>query len=274
MAYLRRTRADVVFSYHAILTDRTGPLLAVEADHRCHAIVEHTIADLKDHAGLAYLPSEKSTANAAWLALVGIAYNLARWTANAAGLGRITTKTLRSTIIAAPARLITSGRRLRMPTQWPWADHITTALANIRAIDPAPGRQPAAPCSFDTTHPARTPVRRMRQPADIPLTPPVLSAEIEQTTANPHAQPNEPRSENSPVHPGLRLLSSGRRERPGADSVDTSDERRKSWPTRRPASPTARLGRRGSSARAAPAAWVTPSSACSSGWAWCPAPTC
>jgi hypothetical protein len=132
---------DVVFSYHAIITDRTGPLLAVEADHRRHAIVEHTIADLKHHAGLAHLPSGRFTANAAWLTLVGIAYNLARWTANAAGLGRITTKTLRTTIIAAPARLVTSGRRLRlrMPTSWPWADHITTALAVIRAIDPAPG---------------------------------------------------------------------------------------------------------------------------------------
>jgi hypothetical protein len=132
---------DVVFSYHAILTDRTGPLLAVEGDHRRHAIVEHTIADLKHHAGLAHLPSGKFTANAAWLTLVGIAYNLARWTANAAGLGRITTKTLRLTIISAPARIVTSGRRLRlrMPTRWPWADHITTALAIIGAIDPAPG---------------------------------------------------------------------------------------------------------------------------------------
>jgi hypothetical protein len=132
---------DVVFSYHAIITDRTGPLLAVEADHRRHAIVEHTIADLKHHAGLAHPPSGRFTANAAWLALVGIAYNLARWTANAAGLGRVTTKTLRLTIISAPARLVTSSRRLRlrMPTRWPWADHITTALAIIAAIDPAPG---------------------------------------------------------------------------------------------------------------------------------------
>jgi hypothetical protein len=132
---------DVVFSYHAIITDRDGPLLDVEADHRRHAIVEHTIADLKHHAGLAHLPSGRFTANAAWLALVGIAYNLARWTANAAGLGRITTKTLRLTIISAPARLTTSSRRLRLrlPTQWPWADHITTALTIIRAINPAPG---------------------------------------------------------------------------------------------------------------------------------------
>ena len=132
---------DVVFSYHAILTDRTGPLLEVEADHRRHAIVEHTICDLKHHAGLAHLPSGRFAANAAWLALVGIAYNLARWTATAAGLGRVTTKTLRLTVIAMPARLITSGRRirLRLPTGWPWADHITTALTIIGRLRPAPG---------------------------------------------------------------------------------------------------------------------------------------
>jgi hypothetical protein len=132
---------DVVFSYHAILTDRTGPLLEVEADHRRHAIVEHTICDLKHHAGLAHLPSGRFTANAAWLALVGVAYNLAKWSAHAAGLGRVTTKTLRMTVIAVPARLITSGRRtrLRLPTRWPWADHITCALEVIGRLHPAPG---------------------------------------------------------------------------------------------------------------------------------------
>jgi hypothetical protein len=132
---------DVVFSYHPILTDRDGSLLAVEADHRRHAVVEHPISDLKHHAGLAHLPSGVFTANAAWLTLVVIAYNLARWTASAAGLGRVTTKTLRLTIIAVPARLICSGRRLRLrlPTSWPWADHITCALEIISKIEPAPG---------------------------------------------------------------------------------------------------------------------------------------
>jgi hypothetical protein len=132
---------DVVFSYHAIITDRDGPLLESEADHRRHAIVEHTIADLKHHAGLSHLPSGRFAANAAWLSLVGVAYNLARWTAQAAGLGRVTTKTLRLTIIAVPARLVTSGRRcrLRLPTAWPWADHITSALELFGRIDPAPG---------------------------------------------------------------------------------------------------------------------------------------
>ena len=132
---------DVVFSYHAIITDRDGPLLESEADHRRHAIVEHTIADLKHHAGLSHLPSGRFAANAAWLSLVGVAYNLARWTAQAAGLGRVTTKTLRLTIIAVPARLVTSGRRcrLRLPTAWPWADHIRSALELFGRIDPAPG---------------------------------------------------------------------------------------------------------------------------------------
>jgi hypothetical protein len=129
---------DVVFDYHAILTDRDGDPLAIEADHRRHAVVEHVIADLKHHAGLAHLPSGKFAANAAWLALIGIAYNLGRWTANAAGLGRVTTKTLRLTIIATPARLVQRSRqrRLRMPRHWPWADAINHALAAFARMPP------------------------------------------------------------------------------------------------------------------------------------------
>jgi hypothetical protein len=131
---------DVVFDYHAILTDRDGPLLAVEADHRRHAVVEHTIADLKGHAGLAHLPSGRFAANAAWLGLIGIAYNLARWTAAAAGFGRITTATLRRTVIATPARIVHRARRLRLrlPTGWPWAEAVEDALGVFARI-PAPG---------------------------------------------------------------------------------------------------------------------------------------
>ena len=56
---------DVVFDYHAFITDRTGPLLEVEADHRRHPIVEQVIADLKHHSGLAHLPSGVFAASAA-----------------------------------------------------------------------------------------------------------------------------------------------------------------------------------------------------------------
>ena len=113
---------DVVFTYHAFITDRDGDLLDVEAEHRRHAVIEQAIADLKGHAGLAHLPSGKFTANAAWLALIGLAYNLARWTARAAELGPVTTATVRRTLIAAPARLVHTANRLhlRLPTRWPW----------------------------------------------------------------------------------------------------------------------------------------------------------
>lgn len=55
---------DVVFAYHAILTDRTEPMLELEADHRAHAVVELAIRDLKA-GGLAHVPSGIFTANAA-----------------------------------------------------------------------------------------------------------------------------------------------------------------------------------------------------------------
>jgi hypothetical protein len=53
----------------------------------------------------------------------------------------VTTKTLRLTVIAVPARLVTSARRsrLRLPTDWPWTDHITAALDTIGRLQPAPG---------------------------------------------------------------------------------------------------------------------------------------
>ena len=68
------------FSYHAFITDQTGPMLDLETDHRRHAEVENTIRDLKYGVGLNHLPSGRFGANAAWLALNVIAHNLARWT--------------------------------------------------------------------------------------------------------------------------------------------------------------------------------------------------
>jgi hypothetical protein len=109
--------------YHALAGDIPGPLLQVEAFHRDHANVESTIKDLKHHAGLAHLPSGRFAANAAWLGLVAIAYNLGRWTL-LAGKGIdcfCSTKTLRQRLIAWPARLARSGRRviLHAPEGWP-----------------------------------------------------------------------------------------------------------------------------------------------------------
>jgi hypothetical protein len=133
---------DVVFDYHAIVTDRDGPMLEIEADHRRHAVVEFAIRDLKA-GGLAHVPSGIFTANAAWLGLAVLAHNLARWTLAAAGRGwdHATTETLRTKMVSMPARLVHTGRRrikrLRAPTNWPWREAFQAALTTIAAI-PAP----------------------------------------------------------------------------------------------------------------------------------------
>lgn len=57
---------DEVFDDHAILTDRDGDTLVLEADHRAHAVVELTIRDVKA-GGPDHVPSGKFGANAAWL---------------------------------------------------------------------------------------------------------------------------------------------------------------------------------------------------------------
>jgi hypothetical protein len=125
------------FDYHAFVTDRDGDTLELEADHRRHAIVEQSIAELKS-AGLAHLPSGRFMANAAWLALAVIAHNLSRAVGLFAGdtLARATTSTLRRAVFTMPGRLVRSGRRrrLRLPQDWPGADAFTTALTAIIAI--------------------------------------------------------------------------------------------------------------------------------------------
>jgi Transposase DDE domain group 1 len=125
------------WSYHAFVTDRPGPMLELEADHRRHAIVEQTIAELKS-AGLAHLPSGQFMANAAWLALTVMAHNLGRAVGHLAGpdLQRATTATLQRKVFTMPGRLIHTGRRrrLRLPANWPWAEAINTALRALATI--------------------------------------------------------------------------------------------------------------------------------------------
>jgi len=125
------------WDYHAFVTDRTLPLAEVEADHRRHAVVEQSIAELKS-AGLAHLPSGKFMANAAWLALAVMAHNLGRAVGQLAGadLQRATAATLRRTVFTIPGRLVHTGRRrhLRLPARWPWGQAIATALGRIQEI--------------------------------------------------------------------------------------------------------------------------------------------
>ena len=125
------------YDYHALISDREGGTLELEADHRRHAEVENAIRDLKEGVGLSHLPSGRFAANGAWLAVQVMAHDLARWTARI-GLdeGIVTTKTLRRRLFGLPGRLTRSARRvtLHLPARWPWAVGFSTALARFRAI--------------------------------------------------------------------------------------------------------------------------------------------
>jgi hypothetical protein len=88
--------AYVLYDYHALITDKMGETLVLEADHRRHAEIENAIRDLKYGLALTHLPSGRFAANGAWLAVQVMAHNLARWTARLGlGAGIITAKTLR-----------------------------------------------------------------------------------------------------------------------------------------------------------------------------------
>jgi hypothetical protein len=100
-------------------------MLQAETTHRGHAIVEQVIADLKSGA-LAHFPSGEFAANSAWLVLAAIAFNLTRAAGAIASVfhAKANTATIRRQLIAVPARLATSARRLalHLPKDWPWWD--------------------------------------------------------------------------------------------------------------------------------------------------------
>ena len=112
-----------VYRYHAVFTDSPEPMLAAEATHRDHAIVEQVIAELKN-GPLAHLPSGGFTANAAWLVCAAIAHNLTRAAGALAGgrHRRARTATIRAQLIHTPARIAHSAHRqvLHLPRDWPW----------------------------------------------------------------------------------------------------------------------------------------------------------
>jgi hypothetical protein len=111
------------YRYHAVFTDSAEPMLAAEATHRDHAIVEQVIAELKNGA-LAHLPSGVFTANAAWLVCAAIAHNLTRAAGALAGGRHVRsrTATIRAQLINTPARIAHSAHRqiLHLPMNWPW----------------------------------------------------------------------------------------------------------------------------------------------------------
>jgi DDE family transposase len=127
-----------------VFTDSPEAMLDAEATHRAHAVVEQVIADLKT-GPLAHLPSGMFTANAAWLALATTAFNLLRAAGALAatgpghGLAVATTATPRAWVVAVPARIARSARRLtlHLPTRWPWQQEWTHLADHTLGSTPA-----------------------------------------------------------------------------------------------------------------------------------------
>jgi hypothetical protein len=131
-----------LWRFQAFFTTADPDLLntvAVDKTHRGHAIIEQLHADLKNSA-LAHLPSGVFTANAAWLVLAVIAFNLTRaaGTVAAPDLAKAITATLRRKLVHVPCRVGTSARRitLHLPRDWPWETAWTHLMT--RAADPSP----------------------------------------------------------------------------------------------------------------------------------------
>ena len=70
--------------FHAFFTTSSLDTVTADQVHRQHAIIEQVNADLK-HTALAHLPSGIFTANAAWLVVAVITFNLTRTTATLTG---------------------------------------------------------------------------------------------------------------------------------------------------------------------------------------------
>ena len=112
-----------LYRYHAVFSDSPLVLIQAEKTHRGHAIIEQVNADLKQ-GPLAHLPSGSFQANAAWLVMAGMAFNLTRAAGCLASAfhARATTGTIRAQLINVPARLAHSARKLQLhlPKHWPW----------------------------------------------------------------------------------------------------------------------------------------------------------
>jgi hypothetical protein len=137
-AQLRFTDAPDGHRFTALLTDTEhGQLPDLEVRHRTHARVEDRIRCGKA-TGLRNLPCRGYAQNKLWLELALTAADLLTWTQALCldgELARCEPATLRYRLLHVAARLTRTGRtwHLKIDRQWPWATHLATAFARLRA---------------------------------------------------------------------------------------------------------------------------------------------
>ncbi len=108
--------------HHAVFTDSPFERVQAEDQHRGHAIVEQVFADLND-GPLAHMPSGRFNANAAWLAIAAMAFNLLRAAGALASrtLASARSATIRRDLVSIAARIARHGRgrvTLHLPLDW------------------------------------------------------------------------------------------------------------------------------------------------------------
>jgi hypothetical protein len=127
--------------YQCSATDtQVGQLAFLDARHRAHARVEDRIRTGKD-TGLGRFPSRTFAINAAWLTAVMLAVDLTCWAQtillhDVPILAKAEPKTLRYRLLHVAARLVRSGRRLRLrlDRHWPWAATLAAAFDRCTAL--------------------------------------------------------------------------------------------------------------------------------------------
>jgi hypothetical protein len=137
-AQLRFTDLDG-HRFTAFATDaKRGQLADLELRHRRRARCEDRIRNAKD-TGLRNLPLKGFAQNQLWCEIVALACELLAWTQLLALVGpsrRWEPKRLRLRLFAVAGRLVRGSRRLRLRLagRWPWAPHITAAIARLQAL--------------------------------------------------------------------------------------------------------------------------------------------
>jgi hypothetical protein len=124
--------------FTAFVTDTAGEAPShLEVRHRGHARVEDRIRTGK-HTGLRNMPCKSFQQNQVWLELSLAAADLLTWAQALCfprDLARCEPATFRYRVCGVAGRLVRSGRRwhLHLDRDWPWATHLATAFARLRA---------------------------------------------------------------------------------------------------------------------------------------------
>lgn len=123
LAVGRQGELFLAWRYHTVFTDSPFTLVQAEEQHRDHAVIKQTLADLIDGP----LPSGRFTANAAWLTLAALPHTLTRAAGTLASVFHARAATIRRHLIHIPARIARRGRghiTVHLPAHWhaehPW----------------------------------------------------------------------------------------------------------------------------------------------------------